>query len=428
MIYKNYDKKSIKYFLYLVIICSCFLNSAYALNTTHLMFYSKIFLYIIAITLLILLSINSKMRITVDDSLKLYLMFFSFFIISLSFNFSLENAFYFFTIFLTITVAFMITRYIEFSMFVRIYIKVLKFLTFTSLIAWLIVNLIGTDLLPTITNSNGVTYYMGYFFFFIETGNTTYSNMSIFWEPGIFASFLLIALVFETCFKEEKESKGNVFLFIIGLISTQSSAGLALLALYFAIKVFNSKSYMKFLTIFSIVSLSSLIIIWSDFFREWLLNWNYDLFYKFFSVENATTGTRLHSPLINLQIFSESPLLGKGFFEAEKQYIDLMNSTYNVLFVEAQTSTSGFYFASIGIFGLIYTGAWTLSILKNSSIGKLPTRILILLIFLLIVNKEPHTNIMITYCILFYMVDNSYKYNNQRIVEINYDKKISEIV
>lgn len=79
----------------------------------------------------------------------------------------------------------------------------------------------------------------------------------------------------------------------------------------------------------------------------------------------------------------------------------------------AQTSTSTYFLAALGIIGLLYTVGW-LAILgdHNLSIGE---RIIILTCFLLILNKEPHSAILVTFMILFYFLS---RVNIPRVQEL----------
>jgi hypothetical protein len=416
--YDLYNEKSglniIRAVVFFIIVSCCILNSAYALNTTDHNI-SKEVLYATFIFFVFITIIKKEINVKMDNAIMFYIVLMMSFALSIFFNFSPTTVLFFFRIIMVVTVAFLITRYVDFKTFVKYYIKIVKFLTVTSLIAWITVAIIGAEWLPTIINRNDVTYHNGILFFFynLDSG-IQIRNMSVFWEPGIYASFLIIALVFETCFKEGKESKYNILLFILGLISTQSSAGYALFLLYICLRLSMSKGQLRFVTLTFVFGFSVIIYFFIDSISLWLLNWNYDIFYKFFSDQNATTGTRLYSPLLNLQIFSESPIWGQGFYKAERSYVELMVSTYSNYRVVAQTSTSALYMAAIGIMGAIYTLAWIISIIKLKTFGIL-TRIIIISIFLLIVNKEPHTSIITTYCILFYLLAYSKKYKRKTI-------------
>ena len=93
-------------------------------------------------------------------------------------------------------------------------------------------------------------------------------------------------------------------------------------------------------------------------------------------------------------MFSKSPIFGIGVEEAVE----------NIEYV-ADTSTSTYLLSIFGIFGGLYTLYWIVGILgiKNKN---LMIKIMILIVALLILNKEPHQNILITWCFMFWGLKN----------------------
>ena len=53
----------------------------------------------------------------------------------------------------------------------------------------------------------------------------------MFWEPGIFASYLALAIVFESITNSKSISWFRIIVFVVSIITTTSSAGYALLVL-----------------------------------------------------------------------------------------------------------------------------------------------------------------------------------------------------
>lgn len=403
MIYKVHNIKFIKISAILFLILTIVLNSGSVISKTSLNYITDFFLYVSLFFGLLYLLIFKPINLKVDLSLFIFMTLSYSILLSIIYNFSYFNFIYSLKILLVITFAFIFTKLIRFKSFIKGYILVLSFLTIVSLMSLFIIIVFGSHWLPIIENGNNVSYSTGLIFnFFNVDSNFQYKNMSVFWEPGVYASFLNIGLIFESYFKKNNESKLIILLFSIGILSTQSSAGYALLLLYVAMRLFEKRKY-NYIVFFLFVITSFSLYFFMDYFVDFLLNWNYEIFYKFFSNDNITTGTRLNSPLLNYFIFMESPFFGEGFYNADEKYIYLMEYTKNIYYVVAQTSTSGFLLASLGILGSIYTIAWITSILKVKDYNVF-IRLIMCTVFLLIINKEPHTTILVSYCILFYFL------------------------
>ena len=144
----------------------------------------------------------------------------------------------------------------------------------------------------------------------------------------------------------------------------------------------------------------ALIVFFSNQIIEMLVDWKYEVFWKL-AEQTMTFNTRLFSPIACLRIFLQSPLTGLGMSYATAQY----NLYKSVLGMDALTSTSAFMLAAFGIWGIAYTvflcrGAW-----RQRQFSVI-TRILLCALLFMIVNKEPHTSILFTYIMMFYLNKN----------------------
>ena len=79
-----------------------------------------------------------------------------------------------------------------------------------------------------------------------------------------------------------------------------------------------------------------------------------------------------------------------------------VHSMDNIKFV-ADTSTSTYLLSAFGVLGAFYTIAIIYGILRQKNVGII-SKILILIIALLIVNKEPHLQNVFTWILIFYLV------------------------
>ena len=98
---------------------------------------------------------------------------------------------------------------------------------------------------------------------------------------------------------------------------------------------------------------------------------------------------------MNFKVFLKSPILGHGISEAAYLY----NIEGKNLLI-AQTSTTVFYMAATGILGVLYTVMPIAAIIKNKGKGVL-LKILIIFAFLMIINKEPHYRLALSYLFMF---------------------------
>ena len=114
-------------------------------------------------------------------------------------------------------------------------------------------------------------------------------------------------------------------------------------------------------------------------------------------LENIDDESRVHAIEHNLKMFSKSPIFGVGTVEASNkvQYV-------------ADTSTSTYLLSIFGIFGGLYTLYWIIGILKIKNINII-ARLFLLIIVLIILNKEPHQNILLTWCFMFFGLKNALK-------------------
>jgi hypothetical protein len=86
-----------------------------------------------------------------------------------------------------------------FQQFCRQFLWFMKLVSYASLVLFVCVNILGmSESFSTYVNVNKVTYLSMYLAFAQE--NSSFRCMGPFWEPGIFATFLILAIVLECCF------------------------------------------------------------------------------------------------------------------------------------------------------------------------------------------------------------------------------------
>tara|TARA_B110000879_G_C11150446_1_gene504327 strand:- start:1429 stop:1869 length:441 start_codon:yes stop_codon:yes gene_type:complete len=111
--------------------------------------------------------------------------------------------------------------------------------------------------------------------------------------------------------------------------------------------------------------------------------------------------TRLASPLILFQLYSDKPIFGWGLNGALEAYI---SSNQNI----SLTSTNAYLMAGLGLSGVLYILIPVIGIIRISSLT-LFVRLLLTVSYFFIVNKEPHVYFTLTNCLLFFMLHSAIK-------------------
>lgn len=376
--------------LYIMFIIITTISSGYPLSTIKGN-KTSVLLLVFTIIIFIYFIINKNMKITLkmERSTIFYFIFIIGIISSCIGNLFISTPTI--KIITVITYSYLFTQLISFEIFLNGYTKVMKWITLISLNIFILVNYFNMKLnLPIVENINGATYYNGVVFFLFKKYGTD-RNLGIFWEPGLFASFLIIAIILESL--KKKQSKINIMIYFIGIVSTKSTFAylISILIIIYFLLLNSSKLKKKCVYLLSMMIIIVTIIEYNQIIR-FLYNLSPELFGKILNSTNSLT-ERIESPLNNFKIFLDNPIFGLG--------IDKVNKIYETIIKTPQTSTSTFLLAAFGISGflytyLIYSGIWNLKFLSKSN------RLIIIVIFLIIVNKEPHTNLSVIYILIFY--------------------------
>ncbi len=112
-------------------------------------------------------------------------------------------------------------------------------------------------------------------------------------------------------------------------------------------------------------------------------------------IENLKGESRYRAVGENIKGFLESPIGGNGISEARGEaeaYID--------------TCTSIYFLNVFGIMGIIYSIYWIYAICNLKKINFL-ARSVFIVIMLVILNVQPHKQILLTWCLLFVLLKES---------------------
>lgn len=284
------------------------------------------------------------------------------------------------------------------------FVKVMRFYAICGVAFWIIfvVFNVSMSFLPTVTSaSNASVEYKSLFIYSIMVGSDR--NNGIFWEPSIFAGYLILSMFFSKFYLGY--SKKKILVLLVALITTQSSGGILLLILFITCCVWENSSKSIFNNIVAkvlvIIAALAVVIFW-DLIGQILLNINYDVFSKIFNLStHGSSLTRLESARIDLAIWRSSPILGVGVDKMETMFLNLRDILGTITNM-AHTSTSTEYLAAFGLGGLWINWLWISTVFSNRR--SIIWKVLVLLSFFIVLNESPQINFTWTYFILFAML------------------------
>jgi hypothetical protein len=282
---------------------------------------------------------------------------------------------------------------------VETFVNVMFLIAVISLIfiLWIYIKGIPPSFSMVSTTTTENECYNYFVFFYPKLWESSLArNRGVFWEPGLYASYLIIALILDICFNKKK-SKLKELVLATTVITTYSTAGIILLFLVGILFVDMNVPKKNIRVIWMVIlgSIALFLIFNIDNIIYILIGISPDVFSKLLG-EEQTTVTRLGAPMLNFKIFMENPVFGAGFSGATNLFVQ-NQVQYKA---DSQTSTSLYMMASLGVGGILYTYWWVKGILKMRGVSII-SRIIILVIVLSILNKEPHSVLLATWMIMF---------------------------
>lgn len=290
---------------------------------------------------------------------------------------------------LLVSTALLISLSVPSKLFFKTVNTIVVALSIFALLQFVLVNIFGLNLFfNEFTSFNSIKYKLGLLAVcspnYMYSG-IWYSSLSIFWEPGIFASILLLAISFQSVGISEYKPK-QIIIMSVALITTFSTAGILLLPIALLPKYFRSNSKTSILLCLIGLLVALALIYWSENIVRALISLNPTIFGKIANLDLLTASTRLEAPVINLRLFLEDPVFGLGLTEASEAYAREVMLRASV---DAQTSTSTFYMAAYGFLGIALSLLPAIGVarLKNLSFVQ---RIILITLLYMILNKETH--------------------------------------
>ena len=294
--------------------------------------------------------------------------------------------------------AFIIAKLLNFRKFVQIFQHGMFVVCTISLFFYLLSFLSNTafSIFNSFDSFKGETF-INYFYIVFQGSHGRLQGP--FWEPGLFASFIIIAMIFEILFY--KKIRVHYFvIFFIALLFTNSTFGILALTIVGLIAINRKvKSFWLSAILYTLILGSlTVYIIFSDTIIPFLSGIFPNVFRKLVSGETSTLIdiSRFFAPLANMQIFMESPIFGVGMHRASEAFLEKAKE----LNISAQTSTMTSLMASFGIFGALYTIFFFFGLFRMKKVA-IEDKVLLAILFVLILNKEPHNDISFEWILIF---------------------------
>ena len=318
-----------------------------------------------------------------------------------------------------ILAAYCIVKLYSFKQMAECYLVVMTVVSVVALIGYVFHNNTSyLDFLPKVESINDMEYGVGVIYNYLTM--VPDRNCGMFWEPGLFATHLTIAMMLELITKQ-RASALRIILFSICIFTANSSAGFVLWFLCLILLFIRKRNTIigPIKNIFSVILLIiaiGVVINFDTILSETSLGEN-EYFQKLYS-ESILDSTRSNAIGHNLELFATAPIFGVG-------YVTAMS---NIAYV-ADTSTTTFLMSVFGILGSAYTVFIIYGVFKIKKLNLL-SKILVLAIILIIINKEPHHQILFTWVLIFYLANglsadvNSDKVNDNTVRGRNEIKKL----
>ena len=246
---------------------------------------------------------------------------------------------------------------------------------------------------PTIENENYVRYhFLGLGFLESLNAGVLPRMYGIFREPGVFATLLTMALIIELFFVERLNAK-RVIVFSVAVILTFSTAGYILLFSLYAVflaKLISrgSSRVSREILLLLFLLMIGLVVFFLFIDMQTVIR---VVFNKLFTV-NSSRESRLGSIAANLSMFQENPLLGKGWYFVEDEFIGY--SAMGTYRGEHNTNTFLKFMALYGIVPAFVMGVGMFLLFKRECKGNVLSFVIVFLWLVALSNEDLSVNIL----------------------------------
>ena len=249
--------------------------------------------------------------------------------------------------------------FMDFSIFRTAYVEIMTVVCSFSLLLYILSFFISfSDYFPVITNIVGIKVaFVWLSNVHINITDSIIRNYGPFWEPGVFAIYLCIAIIFALK-DEQTRIPVYVYIFVCGIITTLSTTGIILLALILSTNLLASRGNQRKHCCVGKIGILFIFICCGMLF---LFNSNiYEMIFAKLSPESwkfSSTLTRLYSAYANIIIFLDNLVLGCGINNYTAALSHYYESQGMLSFIGKEIGTNGLLiqFAMYGgIIGAVY--------------------------------------------------------------------------
>ena len=216
-------------------------------------------------------------------------------------------------VFIRIIVAYLIVRILGRN-FTKYYVNILYVLSiigFFIYVPQLVLpgfrSFLISSISPLLRNplySGDIWYAPDIIVFVFNSGERVYRNCGAFWEPGAYAGFLAIAMVFHYLENKTINDKKSIVL-LVALLSTASTTGIIALGFFLVAFLGNKVAPLyKLILIPSVIAAIVIAFTTLDFLGDKIT--------AQMDVANTHDNTRFKSAVLDLRDFAENPVLGLG--------------------------------------------------------------------------------------------------------------------
>ncbi len=335
-----FNKKQIRTaYMYLYIFLMLLLCRDSLVSTTILGFPKSLFLTLI-ISIPNFIIFIKKIKAEGLKSYRVYIFIILVLNIILTMIIKSDYQLYNFSLLVFIFIGFVVSYVYEYKEFIKAFINIMIFISMYSLITTYLFKplIIHTGInFPTIINSVNNVFY-NFIFSFALTAESYIRNFGFFREPGVYQVFIILALIFLTFVKNIKiKSRKKIIytlIFTVTILSTFSTTGIILLALFFTTYIvklirdgkMNRKVFIIITTI-TIICILILTLLYNIIpsFRETLR----------FSIEkiftpNESLSARQESIIVPLKLYLNSPIFGQKYIDVVEAIYHNTNTTINM--------------------------------------------------------------------------------------------------
>lgn len=352
------DKKKTNYLSFFLLGILIYISDDTILFGTNVNADYLAFKYLVYLVVLLVLLVKLKIDIFKSGNVYFLCAIFASVVFTSLFNLDFSGG-YVYQVWI-VFLAFLLAQYLDFSEFADIFKKYIFVLSLFSILIFVIANYYASllEYFPTGENIAGVAFtnlYVGS----IYKGVGEVRSASIFREPGVFAIYILLAVMFEL-FLSKKINIKFIACFLIALLATFSTTAFVVMS-FMVIGYMLKRGVSNFQSKIILSALFFLIVTFIFGLQE-------DLYFKVFSKldsDSASFGSsiaRIASIVVNLEIFTNHPFFGSGLgnygnlFE-EYSYmhfgVPLEASGQSTNSVMSVLATYGFLYGLIVIFGLM---------------------------------------------------------------------------